>query len=179
MCGAVIRPSLTCRRDGDCLARRFHRKLAICCGHAVVAGRSGRELVARQCIGHRALARERDVARHRRADFVVADQAHRVVAAVAVGSTVIGKLLALRRYCHCLRVDGQCTGYGRDRVVFRHVFVAVHHLVTLSNRVIARSNICYIGHVAGCCSHQLVASQQFTARHLYRVVGVSGAVVRP
>ena len=73
VCVAVVGPGLACRRDGDGYSGMRHRQLSVLFRHVVVAGRASRELVACQCIDHRALARERDAACHHCGERVVAD----------------------------------------------------------------------------------------------------------
>ena len=104
---SVVRPCLARRRDRDCCTRVRHGQLAIRRRDRVVARRPGRELIAHQLVRHRALARQRDAARHYCSDHVTADQPVHVIVRPALRFASVGKYLALRRYRHVFRSDLQ------------------------------------------------------------------------
>ena len=167
------------RRDRDLHGGLHHRQFAVFSGYAVVAGCSGRELVARQLVRYRALARERDAARYDRFNRVVAHQAVHVVLRPALRCSIIGEFLVLSRDRYGLRIDRQRAGFSRDLIVLGHVFFAVHHLVAFNHRVVAGLRIGYVRYAARRARYQLVARQQvaFAYRHSRVAMGLS--VVRP
>ena len=176
---SVVRPALACRTNRDRHFRRLHRQRAICCFYAVVAGCSGRELVARQLVRYRALARERDAAGYHRADRVGAHQAIHIVLCPALRFTCVREFLVLRRYRYSLRIDGQLAGHRRDHVVRGHVFLTVHHLVAFSNRVVPFRRVSNVRHAARRARYQFVTSQQLARGHCYCLVRMGFSVVCP
>ena len=116
---AVVRPFLRCRRDRDRHRGIRHGQLAVRRRYTVVARRAGRELITCQSVRHRALARERDAARHDRSDLVIAHKAFHLVLIPAVRCAVVREFLALRRDRHSRRVDRQRTGSVGNNIVTR------------------------------------------------------------
>ncbi len=104
---SVIRPAVVRRLDRDRLLGLHHLQLAIHRRYCVVVCISARELVARQRIRDRALAREHDAARYHGFDRVVAYQAAHFIVVVAMSRSVICELLARRRHRHSLRLNRQ------------------------------------------------------------------------
>ena len=179
MCAAVVRPALARRGDRDLYGGGRHRQLAVRRRYAVVAGCAGRELVARQLVRCRTLARERDAACYNRCNRVIPYQALYVILSPALRCSVVGEFLILGRDRHVLRIDCQCAGHRRDLVALGHVFFAVHDLVACGDRVVAVSRVSHVRHAAGRRRYQLIPGQQFAARYGHSIVAVRAAVIRP
>ena len=96
-----------------------------------------------------------------------------------MSSSVIGKLFALRRHRHGLRIDCQLTIFSCDRVVFGHVFRAVHDLVAVRDRVVTIRSVSHVSHAAGRCRYQFITSQQSTACYGNFCILVSRSIICP
>ena len=174
----VVRLLVVGRFDGDRHGGVRHRQLAVLCRNRVVPGCAGSELVARQFVCHRALARECDAASHRSSDLVAADQSVHIILGPALGFTGIRECLVLGRDRHGLRLDRQRAGLGRDRVVPRHVLFAVHDLVACLDRVVARRGVRYVRRASGRFRHQYVTFEQLAGRYRHFRVRQRRPVVR-
>ena len=160
--------------DGDLDCGVGHRELAVGGGHAVVAGRAGGELVARQLVDDRALARERDRAGHGRGDRVVAHEAVDVVLGPTLRLARVGEGVALGRDGDGLRVDRQLAVDLGDHVAVGHVGAIVRDLVA---RDLVLALVAYVGGGAGGGRHELVTREQSARGQLDARSDQLGAVV--
>ena len=121
-------------------------QIAVLGRHGVVAGSALRKLVALNLVSHNFIHIIGDATRHDGRDGIVANESFDIVLRPSVSLACIGKGVTLGGDGDSLRIDGQRTGYGSDGVVGSDVFLAMHHLITLGNRVVACLGI---GHVGG------------------------------